>query len=148
MSDSKLYRTSVKQLCMHFSAPEGIDPDRAFLDYVEENYDQSKRHWAESTFQNETEKIAAQNALFVFAVAVFAYGKFEAAMDIIRCMPGSGDIRRLALSLKALLPIPRDLDPLKDRQRMMKWLEMHAESMKWNESLGIYEELKDRQETM
>jgi hypothetical protein len=144
MSASELYRTSVKQLCRHFSAPEGIDPDKAFFDYLEENYNQSKRHWTEHLFESETEKQAAQNALFVFAVGVFACGKIEAASDIVLHLPSSGDIRRLALSLKALLPIPDDLDPLKDRQRMMQWLEVHANAMRWDESIGIYEEPKDR----
>lgn len=128
---------------MHFSAPEGIDPDKAFSDYVEENYNQSKRHWTGRAFENETEKQAVQNALFVFAVGVFTCGKIEAANDIMLHLPSSGDIRRLALSLKALLPIPEDLDPLKDRQRMMQWLDVHGDAMRWNEPIGLYEELKN-----
>lgn len=139
MLNSELYRTSVRELCRHFSAPEGVDPGKAFCDYVEENYDRSKRHWAENTFKNEAEKIAAQNALFVFAVGAFAYGRIEAAMDILPNLPESGNIRRLALSLKALLPIPEGLDPLKNSEGMMQWLGANADTVKWNESLGAYE---------
>lgn len=57
---------------------------------------------------------------------------------MLTTMPSSGVIRNLALALKALLPMPINLDPRKDTAEVREWVLAHFESLKWNEVFGAY----------
>ena len=80
----------------------------------------------------------SRHARFVFAAGLLAYGHIEVAEDLLDGQPPTGGIRKLALALKALLPLPDELDPLRDREAVRGWLRVNRDRLTWDEARGAY----------
>jgi len=137
---SRLYRTAVRQALFRYVPRAANDPDAELLTYLETHYAAEKASLASAKAGRAPEKeiAALRNGLFVFAAGLFAYGHVEAAEDVIDCIPSSGAIRNLALALQAMLPLPTDLNPLQDPERLRGWLRDHRGRLRWEESSGTY----------
>ncbi len=136
---SRLYRTAVRQLLFRWVPPAGADPDAALRAHLEARYAEEKARWAAVAGQDAgAETTAVRNGLFVLAAGVFAYGRLEAAADVVDHVPSSGAVRRLALALAALLPLPPGLDPLADPEGFRRWLGAQRGALRWDEARGVY----------
>jgi hypothetical protein len=96
--------------------------------------------------QDDPKQISIRSERFIFAAGLFAYGQLDVADDLLDDMPASGSIRKLALALKALLPLPNPLHPHRDPEGTRLWPRNHRERLQWNEEAGMYE-LSDRLES-
>jgi len=138
---SRFYRTAVRQLCRQYTPTPGKDPDEDLLDYLQSNYEEAKTRLEPLTADNrrDPDNMARRGARFVFAAGLLAYGRLDVAEDLLDCLPSSGGIRKLALALKALLPLPEELHPLRDPEGVWLWLRRHRDRLQWSEEVGVYE---------
>jgi hypothetical protein len=135
---SEFYIAAVRQLCFQYEKSGRDD----FLAYLIENYDNDKKQLLslpEQESSNDQQAAELRNGIFVFAVGMFAHGKLSAAEDTLTFLPNSGAVRKLVLALKAMLPLPAHLDPLKDPYAVRLWLQENCGELKWNGSIGRYE---------
>ena len=137
-----LYRAAVRQLLFRYAPAAGGDADLQLLDHLEQQYAEERRTLAaaEAAGAPEPQLTATRSALFVFSVGLLAFGRIERARDVIDYMPSSGSVRRLALALAALLPLPRTLDPLRAPEAVRTWLMEHGAQLRWDETRGCYVE--------
>ncbi|MGK7888727.1 MAG: hypothetical protein AB4042_05290, partial [Leptolyngbyaceae cyanobacterium] len=73
--------------------------------------------------------------MFVIASGLFTFGRLEMVPDILDNMPNSGEVRRLALVITALLPLPEAIEPLTDAQAVMDWVEDYRAQLMWDSTL-------------
>lgn len=73
--------------------------------------------------------------MFVIASGLLAFGRLAVVPDIINNMPKTGNVRRLALVIPALLPLPDTLDPLTQAQGVLDWLKDHHDQLIWDATL-------------
>jgi hypothetical protein len=135
-----LYRTSVRQVCTQYEPPADGDRDEAFLSYLRSGYEEAKVRCGSVVGKDDDPKQTSIHiGRFIFAAGLFAYGQLDVADDLLDYMPSSGGIRKLALVLKALLPLPDPLHPLRDPEGTRLWLQNHRDRLQWNEAAGMYE---------
>jgi hypothetical protein len=137
---SRLYRTAVEQTLFRYAAPADVDPDLALRSHLEASHtrESARLRAAVASGAPGEEVTAIRNGLFVFAVGLFAFGRSDLAEEVIDHLPASGDIRRLALAIKALLPLPAELDVLRDGAAVKRWLTTNLTHFHWSEELGRY----------
>lgn len=137
---SSLYRTSVRQVCTQYVPPADGDRDEAFLSYLRSGYEEAKAQCGSVVGKDDDPKQTSIHiGRFILAAGLFAYGQLDVADDLLDYMPPSGGIRKLALALKALLPLPDQLHPFRDPEGTRLWLQNHRDRLQWNEEAGTYE---------
>lgn len=140
MLPSRLYRTAVQQTLTQYRPTGGVEPDEDFLDYLRSGYAAETARLESLTAADPTagESLAIKNGLFVFAAGLLAFGRIDVAEDLLDYLPSSGGIRKLALVLQALLPLPDDLHPWHDPEAIRIWLREHKDRLRWDEAQGLY----------
>lgn len=137
---SQFYRNAVRQIITQYSTPADADPDIDFRKYLESNYIEVKKrftHFEEYGLSKSDLKVVRVE-LFVLATGLLTFGRLDVAEDILDCIPSSGSVRRLTLALKAMLPLPEDLDPMKESDLVREWVRANAQNLKWNEQMGRF----------
>lgn len=137
---SRLYRTAVRQTLTQYRPRAGVDPEEDFRDFLQACY-REERARLESLKASEAgpqESLMIKNGLFVLATGLFAFGRIEVAEDLLDYLPSSGGIRKLALALQALLPLPEGLEPWRDQDAIRAWLRQHKKRLRWDEAQGRY----------
>lgn len=136
----ELYRRSVRECVRDYSPADGVDPDEDFKSYLQTTFAKYTGELAslQGVGESENAATAVSNGLFVLAAGLFAYGDLDKAEDVLTNVPTSGGIRRLALALPALLPLPRDLDVLQDIEPVREWLRQNRSRLRWSASAGAY----------
>jgi hypothetical protein len=137
---STLYRRAVQQMLFRWSPPAGTDPEVALRRHLETQHAQDAQALKDAVARGASsdEITALKNGLFVYAVGLFAFGRANLAEEILDNMPSTGDVRRLALALVALLPLPGGVDPLRDPEAVRTWLRAQLEGVRWDETIGRY----------
>ena len=80
----------------------------------------------------ETQKLG----VFILASGLFTFGRLELADVILDNTPHpKGDVVYLTSVLKALLPIPQELDPLQNPDTVKAWIKAHQHQLQWNPKL-------------
>ncbi|MCG8558690.1 MAG: hypothetical protein MI824_02715 [Hyphomicrobiales bacterium] len=137
---SRLYRTAVRQVCTQYKPAPERDPEADFHDYLRSCYREETARLAALSAEDadHPERMLSRHARFVFAAGLFAYGHIEVAEDLLDGQPPTGGIRKLVLALKALLPLPDELDPLRDAEAVRGWLRANRDWLAWDEARGAY----------
>ena len=144
---AKLYRDLARAVCVLYHDPPDSDPDAAFYSYLEHNYSAAKADLARLLAQGAPadEVRSARIWLFVSAAGLLTYGRLDVAEDIVRGIPeGRANMRRLAGSIKALMPLPTELDPLRHPDRTLQWLLDNRNNLTWDASLQRYVSKRNR----
>ena len=125
---------------MQYHAPSDVDADEHFRQYLENYYGEEKQRleYLVTRGSPEAEVTAARNGLFVLASGLLAFGRLDVVEDVLRNIPSTGGVRRLALGVKAMLPLPEDLDPIRDTELVRAWVQANRTKFKWNEQIGKY----------
>lgn len=136
----RLYREMVKQTLFRYVSPPGVDPEVALRLHLEKLYaeESAALNAAIAASAPQEQIMARRNGVFVLAAGLFAFGRIDVAEDLVEHLPPSGNVRRLAMALKALLPIPLEMDPLREPEGMAEWLRANASELGWDESAGRY----------
>ena len=137
---SRFYRRAVRQICTQYRPAPDADPDGDFHDYLRSSYEAEKARLAalEAEPDKHPASLRTRDGQFIFAAGLLAYGQLDVAEDLLDFPPPSGAIRNLALALKALLPLPGDLDPLQDAEGVRAWLRQCGDRLSWNEDKGLF----------
>src|SRR5262245_41275494 len=98
-----------RDICVNFHSQTAEEEDNEFHEYLLTNYHQSK-------------KANVSSEVFVLAAGLLTYGHIEVVDDILNNIPaGKGHVRRLAWTVSTLLPVPDEMDPLKDFEAVKRW---------------------------
>ena len=133
---NEFYKQAVRGVCFRYR-PVSKDTDQDFYQYLERNYRECL-----DDLNNATDDVAVtgtKDGVFVFAAGLLAYGRSETVFDILNNIPSSGEVRRLASVVTALMPIPESLDVFNDTVKVVEWLEQNLARLSWNPALGKYE---------
>ena len=150
----QLYRNAVRDLCRNFRA----DPDRpvedAFLEYLEENAANARERLRELKARRlvAAEDIYTESqGLLVLSSGLVAYGHLEAVDDVVAALVelDSGEpqepeslrvpwFRRAAWVLRALLPLPEEMDPESSPDEFRAWMREHRARLRWDPELDRY----------
>jgi hypothetical protein len=136
---ARFYRDTVRQLWRQYDVHLPI-LETDFRAYLEHQYAIEQARLAELITRDDTQTdiTATRNGLFVLAAGLLSYGRLDAADTLVDYVPASGAIRRLALSLKALLPLPEELSPLQQPEAVKLWLERYRGQLRWDEGVGRF----------
>ncbi len=74
---------------------------------------------------------AENGAVFVLAAGLATYGDLDRAILALEHLPDDRYIRPLAGSLPGFLPLPPDLDPVRDPAAAAEWLRTHRKRLRW-----------------
>ena len=138
---NEFHKKAVRDVCTQYR-PGSAATDEDFYHYLDDNYQECLAQLDQQTYTAaaDVEKTqAVKSALFVFAARLRAYGRIETAGDILRCIPASGHVRRLASAVSALTPVPANLDVLDNTEEVLQWLHNNANRLTWKAQLGRYE---------
>jgi hypothetical protein len=141
---ASFFREAVRQLCARYEAPQNRDAEsqyEAFRVFLEQSYQTAIQRYEQSIANNDTEGRIRANQLgrFMLAVGLLTYGRVDVVEDILDNMPlPEATIGRLAWVLKGLMPMPEDLDPLKDIEAVRKWVLENKSRLKWDERSEKY----------
>jgi len=130
------YKQAVRDTCFRYR-PIGEDTDQAFRQYLEHNYQQSLDQLKNATDSDEA--AMHKSAVFVFAAGLLAYGRSDTVFDILKNLPTTGHVSRLASVVTALMPIPGTLSVFDDTDKVIEWLEKNLARVAWNPALGKFE---------
>jgi hypothetical protein len=120
--------------------PADENQDESFLSYLCSGYEEVKaRSESVDVKDGDSKQASIHIERFIFAVGLFAYGKLDVADDLLDYLPTSGGIRKLALAIKALMPLPEKLHPLRNPEGTRLWLQTHRDRLQWNDEVGVYE---------
>lgn len=74
---------------------------------------------------------AARSAVFVIATGLSTYGDLENAQLGLENVPTRGLVRELAGALRGFLPLPANVNPVRDPIGAARWLEDSRENLVW-----------------
>lgn len=132
---SLLYRSAARQAFFGYHAPSGVDPDDYFRYFLEERYREAKTEPA----LPKVDMTSTRLDLFVIAAGLLTYGRLDVFEDILDNIPPDRvKIRRLAYSLKILLPLPDALDPVEQSEAVKQWIRENSQHLKWDEEEGRF----------
>lgn len=136
-----LYRRSVRESIRQYQSQPGVDPDQHFRDYLTATYAAYRRHLStpQALARSGMPVHAVKVGLFILSVGLFAYGEVDKAADVVEYLPAEGGIRKLALALPALLPLPAEYDVLAAPEGVREWLERYGPRLRWREAEARYE---------
>ena len=138
---AKLYRDFARAVCVPYRDPPNSDRDLAFRTYLEQHYSNAKKELSRLVARGapSSEVQSVRLALFVFAAGLLPYGRLDVAEDIVMGTPeGRANMRGLAWSIKALMPLPPELDPFKNPVGTLKWLQDNRDNLTWDDTLQSY----------
>lgn len=87
---------------------------------------------------------AMQMGPFILSAGLFTCGEVDKALDALDFLPAEGGIRKLALALPALLPLPREYDVLAAPGLVRAWLERNSSQLRWDDADEKYELIRGR----
>jgi hypothetical protein len=142
----QFYREAVRKICTQYCPPPDTDPDTEFRKYLERHYEEEKERFTNLVDQgvSESELAVVRNGLFVLAVGLLAFGRLDVAEDVLSNIPSSGSVRRLVLAFRAMMPLPENLDPIKEPEQFRAWLQANETTLRWNEQIGRYHASLDK----
>ena len=117
-----------------FGLPDGMevaDPKRyrAFLDAQLKS---AREELAKSeSGRGQTSPDAVRGAVFVIATGLSTFGQLEFAELGLQHMPTRGLVRRLAGSLHGFLPLPANIDPVRDPTAAAAWIRANRSRLRW-----------------
>jgi hypothetical protein len=140
LSPAKLYRREVRSVLELFrnKLPAPSDSEIELEKFLENMYKQLKKQLLQLVIENAPESVikGEKMGVFILASGLFAFGHLDVAQDILDGIPsGRANIRRLALVLKALLPMPKNIDPLTNPLAVKEWLSIYRHNLEWNANL-------------
>lgn len=74
---------------------------------------------------------AEQGAVFVIAAGLGTFGDLDRVILALDHLPGPRYVRQLAGSLRGLLPLPPELDPVRDAAEVATWLRAQRTRLRW-----------------
>lgn len=74
---------------------------------------------------------AGKGAVFVVAAGLATYGDLDRAILALDHVPDDHYIRPLAGTLPGFLPLPPELDPVRDPAAAAEWLRTHRARLRW-----------------
>jgi hypothetical protein len=140
LNPALIYRNAVRQLCLQYHLDPVVDQDDHFRSYLENQYKLEKEQLGFLLYSKApaNQSTSVRNGLFVLAVGLLAFGNLDMVDDILHNIPAAGEIRHLVFALKALLPLPENLDPQHDYDEMSKWISTNKAKLKWDEKKGKF----------
>lgn len=138
------YREWVHSDALFYEDPLGPTSDEqlAFRTALEEVYTTAKDELHAALVEKDTEaKIlhGHQIALLILAVGLLTYGRLDVVDDILNGIPvAPRNIRMLAGSLKALLPMPENLSPFGNPEEVKHWVMSNESKLRWSEESGKF----------
>jgi hypothetical protein len=114
------------------------DLEGDFLRHVEQLYFQEKQKDRELP-ADAPERKSVPLGLYVLAVALLTYGRLDVIKDLLGNLPpGRHPARSLARSVSTLIPLRAGLDPLKDPDATLDWINEHRSRLRWHEEEGRF----------
>ena len=74
---------------------------------------------------------AEQGAVFVIATGLGTFGDLDRVILALDHLPGDRYVRPLAGSLRGFLPLPPELDPVRDASAVAAWLRVNRTRLRW-----------------
>lgn len=137
-------RVSVRAAMLPLRGTRPDSSQEEWLRAVREVFTAMRRDISASDNQSVPTDVALLKSLrsgvFVCAIALFAYGDFDAAIDIVNHVDATPTpaMRRLVHVVPLLLPPLRNMDPLTSSLRVRDWLEQQRGNWVWNEEYAQY----------
>jgi hypothetical protein len=135
----QLYRRAVRESVRNYQPAPGTSGDRDFHDYLRRTYAESVGEMRRAQAAGKSPPPGSSTGLFVLACGLFTFGELDKATEVLEHLPGTGGIRKLALALPALLPLPSEADVLGAPDPVRQWLANNGQRLSWREAEGRYE---------
>ena len=74
---------------------------------------------------------AEQGAVFVIATGLGTFGDLDRVILALDHLPEDRYVRPLAGSLRGFLPLPPELDPVRDALAVAAWLRVNRRRLRW-----------------
>ena len=142
MTENISYARRIREMLRsEFRNRDNLETDAAFYNELESLYREHKEEILEKTSEGvpDSDIKGIKNGVFILSVALFCFGRFDVAEDILDNIPGGrGNINRFAGVLNALLPLPPGLNCRKNPIEFKEWLKANRSQLRWDESLERY----------
>lgn len=125
------------------SPPAGVDPDEYYRTFMNDIYTKEQHRREEHIAHSApgADMKGENTVFFVFGLGLLTYGRLDVVEDIINNIPrnpSAQNVRSLIAALKAIVPIPAELDPRNDPEAVKKWFGKNRAKLKWNEKNGMF----------
>lgn len=135
----QLYRRAVRESIRDYQPTLESSQDSDFHEYLRRTYAACADGMRRAEIASIAPLPGEKTGLFVLACGLFAYGELDKVPVILENLPRSGGIRKLALSLAALMPLPSEIDVLSAPESVRQWFASNRERLLWREAEGRYE---------
>ncbi|MGK7891001.1 MAG: M50 family metallopeptidase [Leptolyngbyaceae cyanobacterium] len=138
-SPARFYRKKVRfgLSVSHPNLPPASPTEAKLEPYLDALYQQQCQKLEQHTQRKASSALIETYSFSVFVIAsgLLAFGRLEMVPDILNNMPKTGNVRRLALVIPALLPLPDTIDLLTHPQAALDWLNHHRDQLTWDETM-------------
>ncbi len=113
-----------------FWLPDGMERDdpKRYRAFLRERLASARDELASADTGNVE---AARGAVFVIATGLSTYGELELAALGLDHVPTRGLVRQLAGSLRGFLPLPANVDPVRDPLSAASWVRANGSQLRW-----------------
>lgn len=134
------YRELIRSVFRSFDPSHSSDEQKEFESWLKKFYGDATSQ-ARSPTDSGTRRNTREDSLtlFVTAVGLLTYGALDYVSDILDNVPATPrNIRQLAWVLKAMLPLPENLDPLQDANAVKQWVITNRANLEWHSDNGRF----------
>ncbi|OUL29672.1 hypothetical protein BV378_05740 [Nostoc sp. RF31YmG] len=117
------------------------EADIALLECLESDYEAAKSKLSRLLAEGASESLVkgTRITLFIISVGLFAFGRLDAAEDILENIPGGlSPVNHLSGVLNRLLPLPPGFSSRQNPTAIKEWLKIKRSQLKWNSELERY----------